>query len=213
MSADELSLSPAAAAMSLPPSYFEAVYRAHDDPWDFAASPYEAGKYAVTLTVLPRERYSSALEIGCSIGVLTARLAERCERLLSLDVSEAALSQARKRCAALPQVSFERRYLPGEFPGGTYDLILVSEVGYYLALPDLLRLRERCVSQLAAGGHLLLVHWTPWVPEYPLTGDQVHASFAEEATAPGGRLDHLANRREERYRLDLFARRDPATAP
>ena len=103
-----------------------------------------------------------------------------------------------------PRSTFERRYLPGEFPAGTFDLILVSEVGYYLALPDLRALRERCINGLAAGGHLLLVHWTPFVPDYPLTGDQVHATFGEAAT--GERLRHLLGRREEKYRLDLFER-------
>ena len=189
---------------SLSPAYFDAVYQANPDPWNFATSPYEAAKYAATLGALPRDRYENALEIGCSIGVLTERLAPHCGRLLSLDVSPAALDQARARCAGLPQVRFERRYLPDEFPDGTFDLLLVSEVGYYLALPDLLRLRERCVSQLAAGGHLLLVHWTPLVPDYPLTGDQVHETFARESTA--GNLRHLVGQREEKYRLDLFAR-------
>ena len=187
---------------SLPPGYFDDVYRANADPWDFAASSYEAGKYAATLAALPRPRYDRALEIGCSIGVLTRQLAARTGHLLSLDVSETALEQARARCAALPQVRFERRYLPGEFPTGTFDLILVSEVGYYLSMQDLLLLRERCVTQLAAGAHLLLVHWTPYVPDYPLTGDQVHETFA----ATGERLRPLVGQREEKYRLDLFER-------
>ena len=189
---------------SLPPGYFEDIYRASEDPWNFASSPYEAGKYAATLAALPRERYLSGLEAGCSIGVLTAQLAPRCEQLLSLDVNPQALEQARARCAALPQVRFEQRYLPGDFPDETFDLILVSEVGYYLSLPDLLKLRELCVNRLAAGGHLLLVHWTPLVPDYPLTGDQVHETFLAAAT--GTPLRHRQGQREEKYRLDLFER-------
>ncbi len=189
---------------TLTPGYFDDVYRANADPWNFAASPYEAAKYAATLAALPRARYGSAFEAGCSIGVLTAQLAPRCERLLSIDVADAALAQARARCAGLPQVHFERRYLPGEFPDGSFDLILLSEVGYYLALPDLLDLRERCFNALSAGGHLLLVHWTVPVHDYPLTGDQVHDAFAELAS--DGRLRHLTGQRAEKYRLDLYER-------
>ena len=189
---------------SLSPGYFDDVYRANADPWNFAASPYEAAKYAATLAALPRERYANALEIGCSIGVLTEKLALVCGHLLSLDVSPAALEQARLRCVALPRVRFERRYLPGEFPAGTFDLILISEVGYYFSMPDLVVLRERCINQLATGGHLLLVHWTPFVPDYPLTGDQVHETFAAAATE--GVLRHQHGQREEKYRLDLFER-------
>ncbi len=189
---------------SLPSSYFDDVYRANADPWDFTTSPYEAGKYAATLAALPRERYGSAFEAGCSIGVFTERLAARCDQLLSIDISDVALDQARTRCAALPQVRFERRYLPGEFPAETFDLILLSEVGYYLAMPDLLDLRERCINRLAPGGHLLLVHWTPFVPDYPLTGDQVHETFLAAAGAQP--LRHLLGQQAEKYRLDLFAR-------
>ena len=191
---------------SLTPGYFDDVYHANADPWNFAASPYEAAKYRATLDALPRAKYANAFEAGCSIGVLTAQLALRCERLLSIDISEAALAQARARCAALPQVRFERRLLPDEFPGesdGTFDLVVVSEVGYYLAMPDLLRLREQCVTRLATGGHLLLVHWTPLVHDYPLTGDEVHATFDADA---GRAWRHLSGRREEKYRLDLYER-------
>ena len=192
-----------AAPSSLPPGYFDDVYRANADPWHFASSPYEAAKYAATLAALPRPRYADAFEAGCSIGVLTAQLAARCGQLLSIDVSEQALAQARERCAQLPQVRLERRVLPDEFPDGPFDLIVVSEVGYYLSMPDLRRLREKCVTRLAAGGHLLLVHWTPPVPDYPLTGDEVHATFAE---ATGTAWRHLDDRREAKYRLDLFER-------
>ena len=171
--------SPPSSPSSLPPSYFDEVYRRNPDPWAFATSPYEASKYAATLDALPKSTYPEAFEAGCSIGVLTEKLARRCGHLLSVDVSEAALQQARERCAELENVRFERCHLPAEFPPARFDLILVSEVGYYLSVPDLLRLRERCINQLTAGGHLLLVHWTPVVHDYPLTGDYVHETFLE----------------------------------
>ena len=191
---------------TLPPAYFEDVYRRKSDPWDFASSPYEAAKYQATLAALPRARYGTAFEAGCSIGVLTARLAERCERLLAVDINEDALAQARERCRELPNVQLKRARLPDEFPPGTFDLILVSEIGYYLSKEDLRTLRARCVSQLAPAGHLLLVHWTPPVPDYPLTGDEVHAEFL----AVPASLRHLAGSREEKYRVDLFERADAA---
>ena len=194
------------APQSLTAGYFDAVYRANPDPWNFASSPYEAAKYEATLAALPRPLYPSAFEAGCSIGVLTTQLAGRCGRLLSVDLSEQALRAARERCAVLDNVTFERRGLPGEFPAGPFDLIVVSEVGYYLDLPDLLKLRELTVSQLAPEGQLLLVHWTPPVPDYPLTGDEVHATFLEAAVPGRGPLAHLSARREEKYRLDLFER-------
>ncbi len=189
---------------SLGPEYFDRLYAQSGDPWDFASSPYEAAKYAATLAALPHPRYSHALELGCSIGVFTHLLAPRCERLLATDVSEAALSQARTRCADLPQVVFERRDLTADFPAGRFDLILVSEVGYYFSQPDLQVLRANIAAALASGGDLLLVHYTGET-NYPLTADAVHETFFAEE---GRDWKRAAEQRTQSYRLDLLTRRD-----
>ncbi|WP_151085801.1 class I SAM-dependent DNA methyltransferase [Hymenobacter baengnokdamensis] len=190
---------------TLDPNYFDDVYRANDDPWTFASSPYERAKYTDTLAALNRPRYERAFEIGCSIGVLTAQLAERCGELLSVDVSEAALAQARQRCAQLPQVTLQRMQVPAEFPQGQFDLILLSEVGYYWSPADLARASEQMLAALRPGAQLLLVHWTPPVPDYPQTGDEVHDFFMAQ-TGPQGSLKHLHGHRAAKYRLDLFER-------
>ena len=159
---------------SLQPDYFDEVYAANEDPWAFTTSEYERSKYADTLAHLPRSRYNSGFEIGCSIGVLTMQLAQRCKRLLSVDVSEAALSAARERCAALSNVRLQSMQYPDQQPHGVFDLIVLSEVAYYWARPDFERAMERLAMHHAPEGHLVLVHWTPFVADYPLTGDEVH---------------------------------------
>ena len=188
---------------STPPEYFDRMYAANDDPWRFATSEYERQKYAMTMAWLPRPRYQHAMEIGCSIGVLTEQLAPRCESLLAIDVVERALEQARARCRAWPHIDFRRMHLPAEFPVGSFDLIVLSEVGYYWSERDLALARERIVAGLAPGGHLVLVHWTEPSPDYPLTGDRVHQKFLDR---PGDLLRHLGGQRANRYRLDVFAR-------
>jgi SAM-dependent methyltransferase len=190
-------------AHSLPPDYFARKYAADPDPWDFATSAYEADKYAATLNALPAPRYRQVLELGCSIGVLTERLADRADALLALDVVEEALAQARRRCAHLPHVVFARRAVPAAFPGGRFDLVLMSEVGYYLNRDDLCRTVELVTDALLPGGHFLLVHWTPGATDYPLTGDQVHDLALRHA---GPRLRHCSAARAATYRLDLLER-------
>lgn len=190
---------------TLPPEYFDYVYQANRDPWNFETSPYERAKYAATLAALPQPHYAEAFEIGCSLGVLTAELAPRCSHLLAVDVSEAALAQARARCAGLPQVEIKLLRVPEEFPSQQFDLILLSEVGYYWSPADLARAADQLIAGLKPGGQLLLVHWTPPVHDYPLTGDDVHQFFLAKA-GPGGPLQHLAGQRHETYRLDLLAR-------
>ncbi|MFD2784809.1 class I SAM-dependent DNA methyltransferase [Hymenobacter rubripertinctus] len=191
---------------TLPPAYFEQVYEANQDPWNFETSPYERDKYAATLAALPRSQYARALEIGCSLGVLTEQLAPRCGHLLAVDVATAPLERARQRCAGLPQVTFEQRRIPEEFPAGQFDLVVLSEVGYYWSPADLARATEQVLAALAPGGHLLLVHWTPPVHDYPLTGDAVHAFLLNRA-GPDGPLRHCHGQRQPTYRLDLLERR------
>ncbi len=186
---------------SLQPSYFDDVYRNSPDPWQFETSAYEAAKYSDTLASLPHPRYRNALEVGCSIGVLTTQLAARCDRLLSIDVSETALASARQRCSALPQVRFARMQMPGEAPEGPFDLIVLSEVAYYWDRGDLDRSASLLAARQPPGSQLLLVHFTPHVPDYPLTGDEVHKLWLAR---PEWRS--LAGHLRESYRVDLLER-------
>ena len=190
---------------SLPPSYFEQMYQDNPDPWDFETSDYEAQKYQTTINSLPQTRYRNALEIGGSIGVLTALLAQRCDSLLSIDVSQTAQTKAIARCQDLnlSQVRFKIAQVPQDYPDEMFDLTLVSEVGYYLSWNDLKKTQQLILEHLEVGGHLLLVHWTLFAKDYPLTGDEVHNSFLQ---LPDTELKHLKGLRQERYRLDLFER-------
>lgn len=188
---------------TLQPSYFDHLYTASVDPWEFETSEYEANKYAATLAALPKSRYHSAFEIGCSIGVLTSRLAERCDSLLSVDASQVALNRAIERCQHLPQVELKLMQVPLSYPAKMFDLTLVSEVGYYLSWDDLRKTQKLILEHLESGGHLLLVHWTLYAEDYPLWGDEVHDSFMELTNS---HLRHLRGQREEQYRLDLFER-------
>lgn len=189
---------------SVDPAYFERLYREDADPWAFETSAYEAAKYAATLRALPRDRYRRAFEVGCANGVLTERLATRCDALLAIDVAEAALARARARCAGFPNVAVERMVVPDEWPDDRFDLILVSEVGYYLSEPDLARLIARCAEGTAPGGHLILVHWTGET-DYPLTGDAVHEAFLADS-----RWTRVAGVRDAPYRLDVLERVEDA---
>jgi predicted TPR repeat methyltransferase len=186
---------------TLPREFFEELYAKSPDPFDFETSAYEAAKYQRTIATLPRARYKQAVEIGCSIGVLTSRLAEKCDSLLGIDISEQALVRAGARCAHLPDVKFVRLTVPEEFPDQTFDLIIVSEVAYYWSIDDLARSKDLIAAHQTAGGHLLLVHWLPIVDYHVQTGDAVHEIWLKD---PRWRLVH--GDRREQYRIDLLER-------
>ena len=192
---------------SVPAAYFDRLYTQTRDPWQFETSEYEAGKYRNTLAALPLNRYENALEVGCSIGVLTADLAPRCGALLSLDVSDKAIAVARERCALLPQVRFARMQFPQEAPDGRFDLVLLSEVCYYWQHTELAVAASLLAAQQPAGGHLVLVHHTPAVPDYPLTGDEVHTFWLGRPEWATLRDEHF-----EGYRLTVLERRADAAA-
>jgi len=187
---------------SLQPSYFDQVYAANADPWSFESSDYERAKYAATLAALPAMKYERAFEIGCSIGVLTAQLATRCQHLLAVDVADAALARARERCAGLPQVDVQCMQVPDTVPPGDFDLIVLSEVGYYWSLDDLHRALNWIFAAMRSGGHVVLVHWTAVVADYPLTGDDVHETASRQAGARG--WHHRLGQRQAHDCIDVF---------
>lgn len=183
----------------LRPRYFEELYSRSRDPWGFETSEYETRKYERTLGVLRDRRYRRALEVGASIGVFTGMLAPSCDELLGVDVSEQAISVARKRLAGYPNVRLELRELPEQMPEGPFDLILASEVLYYLPRAVMLQMLDRFEGVLAPGGRLLAVHWRKETRTYPLQGDEVHELLTENT-----RLRPRKTVVEPEYRLDLF---------
>jgi len=181
--------------------YFQRLYAADADPWDFATSPYEQQKYEATLAAVG-SGHRNALEIGC-------RLAARCRSLLAVDIAETALAAARRRTQGQPNIEFRHMELPDELPAGRFDLIVMSEVGYYWTLPDLDRFLDWLRTALTPGGRFVLVHWTG-PTDYPLTGDQVH-DHVVAATVDFLCPTHGAVHPD--YRLDVLARaRHDATA-
>ncbi len=188
--------------------YFDAKYAASADPYGLGSRWYERRKHAISVAMLPRERYASAFEPGCSIGVLTAMLAPRCDHLLSCDVAEAAVRAAADRTAGSPQVRVERRAVPGDWPPGRFGLIVLSEILYYLSDRDLDRTLGLALTALDPGGTLLAVHGRRRMGHHPQTGDEVHAAIA---TRPG--LTLIADHREPDFLAQVYLRAPAGTDP
>jgi len=160
---------------------FDAHYARKPEGWDFDGSWYEQRKRAVTLAALPRARYRSALELGCATGVLTAALTERADTVTGTDLAEAAIEQARRRA---PSARFERAAFPGEWPAGRWDLVVLSEVGYYLSPDDLDRTVDRVLDSLDDDGVLVTCHWRHPDDEAVTDGDTVDARVAARWPRP-----------------------------
>ena len=190
-------------AVTLGTGYFDEMYAAAADPWGFTTRWYETRKYAISLAMLPAQRYGAAFEPGCSIGVFTAQLAARCDRVLACDGSAAAVRSAAGRTAGLPGVQVQRRVIPRDWPDGEFDLIVLSELLYYFGGDDLGQVLGRAAAALRPGGTLLAVHWRHPVAEYPRSGDEVHRALAAQAG-----LARLAEHREPDFLAEVYLRAD-----
>ncbi len=182
---------------ALPARYFDNAYSRRADPWGFENRWYEQRKRDVTVASLPDRRYHRALEIGCSIGVLTDALADRSDELLAIDVSQAAVDQARERLGMRAQV--ERVDVVESFPTGRFDLIVLSEVGYYFSPVGLARVLDAIEAGLTPGGTLIACHWRHPVADYPLSGDEVHETIRSRG------LPLLVSHREADFVLEVFS--------
>lgn len=173
--------------------YFDRLYADNADPWGLSTRAYEQRKLALLLAALPRSRYHRALEPGCAIGVTTAALARRCERVVALDGAVAAVAQARERTSRAGNVVVARGVIPSDWPAGTYDLVVLSELLYYLDEPARRTVTDLLIASLAPGGDLMAVHWRHPFDEALTTGDVVHAELLRRLTSAGMGLlvDHV----------------------
>jgi len=182
------------------PEHFERLYRSSPDPWAYRTSAYEKEKYHHTLGVLASRRFASGLEVGCSIGELTHLLAKRCDALLGIDFISQALAAAAARCEDHPNVRFARKRVPREWPSGHFDLIVLSEILYFLSPSDIDYLVRRVVASIIPNGIVLLVNWLGQGDD-PLTGDDAATRFIRASV---DRLVIVYQARHPGYRLDVL---------
>jgi len=209
--------------MRKPPKreYFESVYEQSADPYDYETSSFNHRKYERTIEVLEHRRYSRVLEAGCSIGTFTAMLAPLSDEVLATDISEKAVIAARERLADFPHVRIQQRTLPEETPKGPFDLIVASDILYYMPRDVILATLQRFEEVLAPGGALLAFHgrWYTWrhqavkliekaIPHssrlWPLKHRTLHGDEVHELLAGHTRLVNTVRLVEPRYLLDLF---------
>ncbi len=185
------------------PTDFGALYAHSDDPWGYRDRWYERRKRDLTLAALPRPRFSAGFEAGGSIGVLSEQLAARCESLLVCDCEPRAVALARARLAPLHHVRIERRTLPHEWPDARFDLIVVSELGYFLGFEALDALFANMRASALAGVAILLCHWRAPIENCVLTGDAVHERFAAQSRRAG--LYRIVHHAEQDFLLDVWS--------
>jgi SAM-dependent methyltransferase len=188
--------------------FFEAMYRREGDPWNFAGSAYETRRYDAIMAALAGERFGRAFEPGCSVGVLTERLAGVANWVTACDLSETAVQRARERCAGLKNLSIVCGGLEDVAVRGEWDLVVLSEIGYYFSALEWASISGGIVARMPHSGTLLAVHWLGTSADHLTSGDEVHRTLREDRRLA---LEHeercVGSSAEERFRLDRFRRR------
>lgn len=151
------------------------MYDGGDDPWAFASSFYEERRRALVLAVLGCRRYGRVLEVGCADGRVTEALLRRSDEVVALDTSRRAVAAARLRC---PGATVVHGVAPADLPPGPFDLVVLSEVGYFLTPLELVATLRRAEASLSPGGEVLLCHWQHPTTDVPLDGVLVHEQAA-----------------------------------
>lgn len=145
-------------ARVIDPAGFEARFRQEIDPWNYTHSAFEAHKRSVLLRAAGHRQYGRGLELACAIGETTKHLAPRCLRLAAQDSSPTALREARRRIGPNVRVSLDAGVLPADMPSGPFDLVVASEILYYLRPSDLQTLLDRMLRATARGGRIVSLH-------------------------------------------------------
>jgi SAM-dependent methyltransferase len=179
--------------------FFERMYRTIQDPWSFASSEYERRRYDTILGRVPAGHFENVFEPGCSIGELTARLAERCGFVTAIDIAEAAIATARDRCRDYPNVDVHQGSLLDDMPDGPFDLIVFSEIGYYFSTSQLIDLAASLASGIVPDGQMIAVHWTGVSADHVLAGEDVHRILLEHLP-----MEHLRHETHESASNDGF---------
>jgi SAM-dependent methyltransferase len=189
--------------------FFERKYRADTDPWDFATSSYERWRYDTILRAINHRRYRRALEPGCSVGVLTSRLASFCDEVEAFDIAPSAITVARERCSGLNNVHLSSAAFREDRIAGQFDLIVLSEIGYYFKVTGLCKLSLTLTSHLLPLGVIVAAHWLGVSRDHVLTGDVVHQVLHSSFSREGLVLEQ--SDRYPEFRLDCWIKVQPGS--
>ncbi|WP_447505642.1 class I SAM-dependent methyltransferase [Acinetobacter pittii] len=179
--------------------YFEDLYRHNNDPWGYDFHWYEARKRQICLALLTKPRYLKVLEVGCSNGHLSFHLAQRADELVCIDVSERAVQLASARLQEFEHVVVENRKIPEDYSIQKFDLILISEMAYYLSKDELHQFIEKLKYSLNDGGEILCCHWRHEIQDFDLNAEQVHQAFQQHFP-----FHHYLSLNDPDFMIDLW---------
>ena len=189
---------------------FDLLYSQMPDPWGFnvAGYRYQRLKYEKILAMLPVRHYGAALDVGCGLGLLTRRLADRADTVLGVELSSVGVANAQKLSGDYANVTYQQgdaRHLSRGL-AGPFDLIVLADVLYYLTpLSDavLKSVLDSICGLLAPGGVVLLAnHYFFSLDKQSRRIGEIHAGFRWASS-----LERIAEERHPFFLATVFQKR------
>ncbi|USQ15414.1 methyltransferase domain-containing protein (plasmid) [Legionella lytica] len=161
--------------MNINAEFFEMMYQNNPDPWRFASNAYELNRYEKICDIVRNQRPHYIFEAGCSIGILTEKLAQIAQFVEAIDISHTAATIAQKRCHALANVKIQCDSLSNYVANPNTDLFILSEIGYYFYPEEWENIIKKILISKTSSFHLLASHWLGTSSDHILSADEVHS--------------------------------------
>jgi glycosyltransferase involved in cell wall biosynthesis/peptidoglycan/xylan/chitin deacetylase (PgdA/CDA1 family) len=188
--------------------FFETLFSKNPDPWKYT-HPYEQTKYEFTLSLLPPGQINNALELASAEGHFTAQLAPKVTNLIAADISKVALERTAERCKDFNHIRYQQLDIVKDELPGRFDLIVCSEVLYYVGgLTELQLVADKFAAALSLDGYLLMAHAHQIVDEPDKPGFDWQLQFGAKVIGDTFRstpsLHLIKEIRTPLYRVQLF---------
>ncbi|WP_448571718.1 glycosyltransferase [Trichothermofontia sp.] len=195
-----------------PQQYFENLFKDQPNPWDYT-NKYEQTKYEQTLNIIPEVAKDRVLEIACAEGYFTVQLAPQVRSLLAVDVSQTALVRCQQRCATFSNVNFQCLDFVREAIPDNFDLLICSEVLYFVAdRSSLASIVQKFVNAIKVGGYLVMTHSNVLVDDPNSSGfswdHAIGGKFIGETFSRCCALNYVKELQTPLYRIQLFQRNE-----
>ncbi|MBN9229894.1 MAG: methyltransferase domain-containing protein [Legionella sp.] len=164
--------------MSIDAAFFNQLYEGNDDPWNFTTNSYELFRYQRICDVIQNKKHAWIFEAGCSIGILTAKLAQFAEQVEAIDISEVAIQHAQKKCQHINNITFSASTLLDYAMSPATDLIILSEIGYYFTHSEWRLILDKIITQMRPNSYILASHWLGQSSDHLISGDAVQDTFS-----------------------------------
>ncbi|MEE4207823.1 MAG: SAM-dependent methyltransferase [Parvularcula sp.] len=156
---------------------FEARYRSEADPWEVFSKQDELAKCEAVIAAAKRGDTTDILELGSGIGGHSAALCAIAKRLDCIEATPTGVARTRERLAGCTNAKVYQKTLPTKLPRSLYSTIIISELLYYLSVPDMAEVASSVIAALPPDGQLILAHHWAHFEDAQQDGANIHQDF------------------------------------